>query len=162
MNSVAARPSLKRKASAITTKSSRIILHVDLDCFFAQAAVLEQPALRAKPVVVHQHGDVITVNYEGIPRKCHLSTPLMQGCFVSSLCACLANQLDLWPFDTARLLGVRKHDTVEHVMRHFPSVAIIHVPLGHGSKVTYVPYQNLSDQVCKHGSSISVIILLIS
>lgn len=42
-----------------------VILHIDMDCFFAQVAQKLDPSLTGKPIAVHQHQDIICVNYEG-------------------------------------------------------------------------------------------------
>lgn len=47
-----------RKASGVLRSSSgfRIIVHVDIDCFFAQVALLDKPHLRDQPVAVAHAG----------------------------------------------------------------------------------------------------------
>ena len=44
--------------------SSRIVIALDCDCFYAQCEVLRTPALRGKPVGVRQKMLVITSSYE--------------------------------------------------------------------------------------------------
>ncbi|NWI66534.1 POLI polymerase, partial [Todus mexicanus] len=43
---------------------SRVIAHLDLDCFYAQVETLRNPELRDKPLGVHQKSIVVTCNYE--------------------------------------------------------------------------------------------------
>ena len=42
---------------------TRTILHLDLDCFYAQSETLRRPELADKPVVVRQKGIIVTSNY---------------------------------------------------------------------------------------------------
>ncbi|NXD81466.1 POLI polymerase, partial [Halcyon senegalensis] len=44
--------------------ASRVIVHVDLDCFYAQVEMLRNPDLRDKPLGVQQKSLVVTCNYE--------------------------------------------------------------------------------------------------
>ncbi|XP_004683969.2 PREDICTED: DNA polymerase iota [Condylura cristata] len=46
------------------TSSSRIIVHVDLDCFYAQVEMITNPELKGKPLGVQQKYLVVTCNYE--------------------------------------------------------------------------------------------------
>lgn len=50
----------------------RIIIHIDLDCFYAQVEMVRNPDLRSKPMGVQQKQIVITTNYlaraRGIPK----------------------------------------------------------------------------------------------
>lgn len=51
----------------ICTEESRAILHLDLDAFFPAVEVLDQPALKGKPVIVggsHDRGVVSSASYE--------------------------------------------------------------------------------------------------
>ncbi|XP_066510416.1 DNA polymerase iota-like isoform X2 [Hoplias malabaricus] len=43
--------------------SERVILHFDLDCFYAQVEMIRNPALRTKPLGVQQKYIVVTCNY---------------------------------------------------------------------------------------------------
>ncbi|MGM0604482.1 MAG: DNA polymerase IV [Halobacteriota archaeon] len=54
-----------------TDRDDRIVLHVDMDCFYASCERLREPALRGEPVVVgmgyeagEPHGAVATASYE--------------------------------------------------------------------------------------------------
>ncbi|XP_069737098.1 DNA polymerase iota-like isoform X2 [Phaenicophaeus curvirostris] len=42
---------------------SRVIVHLDLDCFYAQVEMIRRPELRAKPLGVQQKSIVVTCNY---------------------------------------------------------------------------------------------------
>uniref|UniRef100_F1S1Z7 DNA polymerase iota n=1 Tax=Sus scrofa TaxID=9823 RepID=F1S1Z7_PIG len=44
--------------------SSRVIVHVDLDCFYAQVEMISNPELKGKPLGVQQKYHVVTCNYE--------------------------------------------------------------------------------------------------
>ncbi|XP_077886131.1 DNA polymerase iota isoform X8 [Ictidomys tridecemlineatus] len=44
--------------------SSRVIIHVDLDCFYAQVEMISNPELKDKPLGVQQKYLVVTCNYE--------------------------------------------------------------------------------------------------
>ncbi|XP_047621200.1 DNA polymerase iota isoform X4 [Phacochoerus africanus] len=47
-----------------TGSSSRVIVHVDLDCFYAQVEMISNPELKGKPLGVQQKYHVVTCNYE--------------------------------------------------------------------------------------------------
>ena len=53
---------------------TRVILHFDVDCFYAQCEVLRDPSLRGKPVAVFQKYLVVTCTYEA---RAHGVTKLM-------------------------------------------------------------------------------------
>ncbi|NXE26530.1 POLI polymerase, partial [Ardeotis kori] len=44
--------------------AGRVIVHVDLDCFYAQVEMIRNPELRDKPFGVQQKNIVVTCNYE--------------------------------------------------------------------------------------------------
>ncbi|XP_028336489.1 DNA polymerase iota isoform X7 [Physeter macrocephalus] len=46
------------------SSSSRVIVHVDLDCFYAQVEMISNPELKSKPLGVQQKYLVVTCNYE--------------------------------------------------------------------------------------------------
>ncbi|XP_026104272.1 DNA polymerase iota [Carassius auratus] len=46
-----------------TSKSQRVILHFDLDCFYAQVEMIRNPALRTKPLGIQQKYIIVTCNY---------------------------------------------------------------------------------------------------
>ncbi|KAK7822455.1 hypothetical protein U0070_001622 [Myodes glareolus] len=49
---------------ATRISSSRVIVHVDLDCFYAQVEMISNPELKDKPLGVQQKYLVVTCNYE--------------------------------------------------------------------------------------------------
>lgn len=59
------KPSLRPDSSC---RHSRIIIHVDIDCFYAQVEMLRNPELRNLPLGIQQKHIVVTCNY--IARKC--------------------------------------------------------------------------------------------
>uniref|UniRef100_A0A8D0HK86 DNA polymerase iota n=1 Tax=Sphenodon punctatus TaxID=8508 RepID=A0A8D0HK86_SPHPU len=52
------------KAWLVGTAPHRVIVHTDLDCFYAQVEMLHNPELRGKPLCVQQKYLVVTCNYE--------------------------------------------------------------------------------------------------
>ena len=44
-------------------RDRRVIVHVDIDCFYAQAEEVRDPSLRSKPLGVTQKYLVVTCNY---------------------------------------------------------------------------------------------------
>ena len=59
----AAEPSFASHRRRSTTPTPRVVLHIDLDCFFCQVHELHDASLRGRPVALRQHDDVIAVNY---------------------------------------------------------------------------------------------------
>ncbi|XP_016409438.1 DNA polymerase iota isoform X2 [Sinocyclocheilus rhinocerous] len=47
----------------VTSISQRVILHFDLDCFYAQVEMIRNPALRNKPLGIQQKYLIVTCNY---------------------------------------------------------------------------------------------------
>ncbi|KAJ7428321.1 DNA polymerase iota [Pitangus sulphuratus] len=45
-------------------QGGRVIVHLDLDCFYAQVEMLRNPDLKNKPLGVQQKSLVVTCNYE--------------------------------------------------------------------------------------------------
>ena len=43
--------------------NSRVIIHVDIDCFYAQVEMLRDPSLRDRPLGIQQKSIVVTCNY---------------------------------------------------------------------------------------------------
>ncbi|KAJ5478173.1 hypothetical protein N7530_003682 [Penicillium desertorum] len=57
--------------AALVRNDSRIILHLDYDCFYASVFEVEQPELRSLPLAVQQKQIVVTCNYEARRRGLH-------------------------------------------------------------------------------------------
>ncbi|KAF4112764.1 DNA polymerase iota isoform X3 [Onychostoma macrolepis] len=47
----------------VTSVSQRVVLHFDLDCFYAQVEMIRNPALRTKPLGIQQKYIIVTCNY---------------------------------------------------------------------------------------------------
>lgn len=62
---------------------SKSIVHIDVDCFYAQVEMVRKPELRSLPLGIQQKNIVVTSNYEarkyGI-RKCMLVTDALKVC----------------------------------------------------------------------------------
>nr|XP_025974660.1 DNA polymerase iota isoform X2 [Dromaius novaehollandiae] len=56
-------PCHSKSVSAGNT-ACRVIVHIDLDCFYAQVEMIRNPELRDKPLGVQQKNIVVTCNYE--------------------------------------------------------------------------------------------------
>ncbi|KAM6230504.1 LOW QUALITY PROTEIN: DNA polymerase iota-like [Porphyrio hochstetteri] len=52
------------KPGAGRSRGCRVVVHVDLDCFYAQVEMIRHPELREKPLGVQQKNIVVTCNYE--------------------------------------------------------------------------------------------------
>ncbi|XP_072717123.1 DNA polymerase iota isoform X1 [Ciconia boyciana] len=57
-------PSGHSKSASARSAARRVIVHVDLDCFYAQVEMIRNPELRDKPLGVQQKSIVVTSNYE--------------------------------------------------------------------------------------------------
>ena len=42
---------------------NRVILHFDIDCFYAQVEMIKDPSLASKPLGIQQKNIVVTCNY---------------------------------------------------------------------------------------------------
>ncbi len=91
-----------------------VIMHVDMDCFFASVAMRHDPSLIGKPVAVchdKNHGEVSACNYEA--RKFKISS----GMFVEEakkLCpdlVCVPYQFELYEQTSRALFGVLRRYT---------------------------------------------------
>ncbi|XP_072108300.1 DNA polymerase iota isoform X2 [Mobula birostris] len=49
---------------AADLRGFRVIVHIDLDCFYAQVETMQHPEYRGMPLAVHQKHLVVTCNYE--------------------------------------------------------------------------------------------------
>ncbi|XP_072462109.1 DNA polymerase iota isoform X3 [Notamacropus eugenii] len=57
-------PSVHGQVVPAESASYRVIVHVDLDCFYAQVEMISHPELKGKPLGVQQKYLVVTCNYE--------------------------------------------------------------------------------------------------
>ncbi|GJQ66744.1 hypothetical protein Trydic_g4684 [Trypoxylus dichotomus] len=65
------------------TDHSRVIIHIDIDCFYAQVEMIKNPGLRNIPMGVQQKNFVITSNYlarESGIKKCMLIEDALKIC----------------------------------------------------------------------------------
>ncbi|XP_074667540.1 DNA polymerase iota-like isoform X2 [Strix aluco] len=56
------------KSVSARSTACRVVVHIDLDCFYAQVEMIRNPELRAKPLGVQQKYIVVTCNYEARKR----------------------------------------------------------------------------------------------
>jgi len=64
-------------------KHERVIIHIDIDCFYAQVEMNKNPELRDKPMGIQQKNIVVTCNYAARGRgvgKCMYISEAMQKC----------------------------------------------------------------------------------
>ncbi|XP_072272577.1 DNA polymerase iota [Pyxicephalus adspersus] len=66
-----AAPSFSRQWTKSDTASKRVIVHLDMDCFYAQVEMIRNPELRDKPLGIQQKSLLVTCNY--VARKCGVS-----------------------------------------------------------------------------------------
>ncbi|XP_068780482.1 DNA polymerase iota isoform X1 [Struthio camelus] len=57
-------PTGPSKSLSARNTACRVIVHIDLDCFYAQVEMIRNPELREKPLGVQQKNIVVTCNYE--------------------------------------------------------------------------------------------------
>ena len=64
-------------------KRNRVILHFDIDCFYAQVEMIKDPSLASKPLGIQQKNIVVTCNYiareKGVG-KCTWIPDAMKAC----------------------------------------------------------------------------------
>ena len=63
--------------------TQRTIIHIDVDCFYAQVEMLRDPSLALKPLGIQQKNIVVTCNYVARQRgvgKCQYITEAMKVC----------------------------------------------------------------------------------
>ncbi|XP_047536814.1 DNA polymerase iota [Vanessa atalanta] len=67
----------------VSSDHSKSIIHIDVDCFYAQVEMVRKPELRSLPLGIQQKNIVVTSNYEarkfGI-RKCMLVSDALKIC----------------------------------------------------------------------------------
>ncbi|CAH2094321.1 unnamed protein product [Euphydryas editha] len=67
----------------VSSDHSKSIIHIDVDCFYAQVEMVRKPELRSLPLGIQQKNIVVTSNYEarkyGI-RKCMLVSDALKVC----------------------------------------------------------------------------------
>ncbi|XP_074787507.1 DNA polymerase iota isoform X2 [Athene noctua] len=56
------------KSASAGSAAGRVVVHIDLDCFYAQVEMIRNPKLRDKPLGVQQKYIVVTCNYEARKR----------------------------------------------------------------------------------------------
>lgn len=63
--------------------ASKAVIHCDVDCFYCQVEVLDNPALAGAPLAVHQgnSGGFVAVNYQVGWRPLHPQQSAALGCY---------------------------------------------------------------------------------
>ncbi|XP_072930133.1 DNA polymerase iota [Epargyreus clarus] len=67
----------------VASEHPKSIIHIDIDCFYAQVEMIRKPELRSQPLGIQQKNIVVTSNYEarkyGV-KKCMLITDALKVC----------------------------------------------------------------------------------
>ena len=65
---------------------SRCIIHLDIDCFYAQVEMITDPSLVDKPLGIQQKNIVVTCNYiartQGVTKCMYVSEALKAGLWI--------------------------------------------------------------------------------
>lgn len=102
---------------------SRIILHIDMDAFFASIEERENPALRGKPIVIgadpkggHGRGVVSTASYAARKFGIHSAIPISTAWTLcpAPMCAYLPVDMNLYGIVSARIMKIVR-EVVEDV-----------------------------------------------
>ena len=75
-------------ASLRQLSTEKAVIHCDVDCFYCQVEVLDNPALAARPLAVHQgnSGGFVAVNYQvTFPASCGHKSNSLQPLSVSTV-----------------------------------------------------------------------------
>ena len=76
-------PDDSHSGPATQQEHSRVIIHIDIDCFYAQVEMVADPSLVSKPLGIQQKNIVVTCNYvaraSGVG-KCMLVTEALKVC----------------------------------------------------------------------------------
>lgn len=96
--------------------TSRTILHVDIDCFYAQVEAILDPALATLPLGIRQKNIVITTNYVARQRASRTGIPLVEleynqeskrnrfrACQSRSTCTKSKTSVPIWSWSAAKI-----------------------------------------------------------
>jgi len=117
----------------MSSKSPRVILHVDLDAFYVQVERSLNPQLMGKACAVAQYnpqGDLRDL--PPLPPERRINRPDHAALIAVSY--------------EARSLGVKRNDSRVDMQRDHPNVIVVQVPVAH-SKADLTIYRNASDRV---------------